>query len=149
MRPVSWLIILSILGCSASSSPTIATSRDASRGAEPPGAPAAPAPVPPNASIVTATVRKQTTWRSGSLIESRPAVANDRIHYSYAISILNVVPKEPKLDSFATPGMIVEVFSLDRLAPELVGKKIQATLQLTGNTRAVRWWISDIQQLPE
>ena len=55
--------------------------------------------------------------------------------------------KEPKLDSFATPGMNVEVFSLDRLAPELVGKKIQATLQLTGDTRAVRWWISNIQPL--
>lgn len=113
-----------------------------------PGAPAAPAPVPSNASIVTATVLKQTVWSPGALMESRPAVANDRVHYSFTISILTVVAKEPKLDSFATPGMNVVVFSLDRLAPELVGKKIQATLQLSGDTRAVRWWIIDIREIP-
>jgi hypothetical protein len=107
--------------------------------------PASPAPVPPNASRISAQVLKYAIWPPGLLKNTLPPVLPERTLYSYQIEIHTVEPAQPGLESYAQPGTAIDVFSLDALASQLVGTEIRATVTLTGDTRGVRWWISNIE----
>ena len=110
--------------------------------------PPPPAPVPPNASCITATVRKQSVWPPGSLQNTTPPVPPNRTLYSLTLEIHTSDPENAGLDSLARPGGVIETFSSDVLASDVVGKKIKATLKLTGDTRGVRWQIANVHVLP-
>ncbi len=113
-----------------------------------PTAPPAVAEIPPNASGVTAAVLQRTVWPPGSLANVRPAVRPNLTLYSLTIEIQAAAPDNPDLPSLARPGMTLEVFSLENLAADLVGKKITGTVKLTGTTEGTRWQISNIHVLP-
>ena len=111
-------------------------------------APAAPGPVPANASHVVATVLERSVWRPGLLRQAVPPVPSGQIFYSLKIRIDEAAPVNPQMEGYARPGATIEVFSSDEPTPDLVGKKITATLTLTGSTDGVRWWIADIRVVP-
>lgn len=118
-----------------------------------PATPPPAAPVPPNASRIIATVRNSMIWPPGSRPDVTPPTLSDetladRTLYSATVEILAADPTQPGLESMAQPGVVVEAFSLEELVPDLVGKKIAAILQLTGDTHRVRWWISQVQVVP-
>jgi hypothetical protein len=71
------------------------------------------------------------------------------IVYSFTLEIHSSQKLSAQLDSFAKSGDVLEVFSMDVLAPELVGKQIRAILRLEGDTSRVRWWISQVQSVTE
>lgn len=104
--------------------------------------------MPPNASRVFATVRKYSVWPPGSLQNTRPPVPPDQTLYSLTVEIHTSAPEKSDLDSLARPGVVIEAFSADVLGTDLVGKRIEATLELTGDTRGVRWRISNVRVLP-
>lgn len=114
----------------------------------PQAAPPPPAPVPPNASRITATVLKYSVWLPGSLRDTMPPVPPDRTLYSFMVEIHTSDPENAGLDSLARPGVVIEAFSPDVLASDLVGREIQATLTLTGDTHGVRWQIANVRVLP-
>ena len=111
-------------------------------------APPPPAPVPPNASHITATVRQYAAWPPGSLKRSMPPVPPAHTLYALWVEIHTAEPANPELDSLAQSGLVIEAFSADVLTSEVVGKQIQATVKLTGDTRGMRWWISSVHVLP-
>ena len=111
-------------------------------------APPPPAPVPPNASRITATVLNYSLWPPGSLKNTLPPVPPDQTLYSLRVEIHTSGPENPGFPSLARLGMVIEAFSSDLLARGLVDKKIEATLKLTGDTSGVRWWISNVRTLP-
>jgi hypothetical protein len=108
-------------------------------------APPPPSEVPANGSLVTATVLHFSTWPPGSLEGKLPIVFPDQTLDSLTVKIQTSQPANPLEKSLAVPGSTVEVFSRDRLSSDLVGKRIEAILQLTGDTRGVRWWISKVR----
>jgi len=75
-------------------------------------------------------------------------VPSDHTLYALQIEIHKAEPVNPELDNLAGAGLIIEAFSADVVACEVVGKQIQATLKLTGDTRGMRWWISNVHVLP-
>jgi len=75
-------------------------------------------------------------------------VPPDHTLYSLTIDIRTADPETSGLDSLARPGIVIEAFSSEELAADLVGKNITATLELTGDTRGVRWRLSNIHVLP-
>jgi hypothetical protein len=79
------------------------------------------------------------------LKDAKPAVSNDRTYYSLVIEIYSSEPERSAVESLARAGMIIEVFSADKLREDLVGRTIAATLALTGATDGVRWWISNVR----
>ncbi len=111
-------------------------------------APPPPAPVPPNASRITASVVRHSVWPPGSLHGPLPPVPADQTLYSLRVEIHTSAPENSELPSLARNGIVIEAFSSDTLAAGLVEKKIEATLKLTGDTRGVRWWISNVRALP-
>lgn len=111
-------------------------------------APPSPAQVPGNASHVSATVRTYSVWPPGSLHNTAPSVPPDHTLYSLVIEIHTAAPERAGLDSRAQPGMVIEAFSPEVLASDLPGKRIEATVELTGDTRGVRWRITNIRVLP-
>lgn len=144
---VSWVVaFLSWAGCTtllAQSPSTGDGTRKVSQAASPP-----PAPVPPNASRIIATVLKYSVWPTGSLQNTTPSVPSDQTLYSLTVEIHTSDPENPELGSHAVPGQVIEAFSSEPLAADLVGKKIEATLKLTGDTRGVRWFISAVDVFP-
>ncbi len=112
------------------------------------GPPPPPARVPPNASRVVATVLGQSVWPPGSLANTLPLVPADQTFYSLRVDVHAVEAGQPALESFGRRGMVVDAFSEDPLGSDLAGKKIEATLKLAGDTRGVRWWISNVRVLP-
>lgn len=88
--------------------------------------PVPPMPVPTNASHVTATVGEQNI-------------------YSIKVKIHTSQPVRAELENFAVPGTTYEVFSSDPLVSGLLGKEIEATLEVTGTTHKVRWRLSNIR----
>ncbi|MBI3329699.1 MAG: hypothetical protein HYZ81_23705 [Nitrospinae bacterium] len=112
-------------------------------------APSPPASVPPNASHITGTVGHYAVWSPGALQRSMPPVPSDQTYYSLLVEIHTAEPANPELDSLAQAGLVIEVFSSDVVASEVVGKQIQAIVKLTGDTRGMRWWISNVHVLPE
>lgn len=111
-------------------------------------APPSPAPVPPNASRITATVRKYSVRAFGGSPHTIPPVPSDRTLYSLLVEIQTSEPANPAQDSLARPGLVIETFSGEVLGPDLIGKQIEALLKLTGDTRGVHWWISNVHVLP-
>ncbi len=89
-----------------------------------------PGPVPANASQITARV----------LRDSVPVGEGVQVR----LVILKAHPFKPGLESLIQPGQEVEAFAKSgRAIP--VGKVIEATIELTGDTRGVRWWLSNFQ----
>lgn len=111
-------------------------------------APPPPSPVPPNASRITGTVHKYSIWAAGSLQGTRPPALPDRTLYSVTVSIQTAEAESAGLDDLAQPGIAIEAFTAEVLAADLIGKPIEATLKLAGDTRGMRWWISNIRVLP-
>jgi hypothetical protein len=111
-------------------------------------APPPPGPVPPNASRVTATVLKYSIWPPASLQNLMPPVPSDQTLYSLLLEIHASDPEHADLESMARPGAAIEAFSSEVLPSDLMGKKIHATVKLTGDTRGVRWWISNVRVVP-
>lgn len=106
-----------------------------------------PAPVPPNASRVTGSVLKYSFWSPGTLQNTTPPLPSDQAFYSLRMEIYTSRPENPELQDLSGPGMVIEAFCSDILTSDLVGKKIEATLKLTGDTRGVRWWIANVRSL--
>lgn len=77
-----------------------------------------------------------------------PPVPPDQTLYSLTLEIHTSDRENLELDSLARPGIVIEAFSTKALGSDLVGKKITATLKLAGDTRARRWWMSDVPALP-
>jgi hypothetical protein len=113
-----------------------------------PVAPPPPSPVPPNASHITATVLNASIWPPGSLRGTRPPVLPDQSLHSVRVEIHTAEPEQAELASYAQPGSVLEAFSAEALTSASVGKRISATMTLTGDTRGVRWWISAVHLLP-
>lgn len=111
-------------------------------------APAAPGPIPPNASRVVATVLGRAVRPPGSLRHLVPSVPSDRTLYTLTIRIHEAAPASPQLESYAQPALTIETFSPEEPSPDLVGTRITATLTLTGSTDGVRWWIADVRAVP-
>jgi len=63
------------------------------------------------------------------------------------IEIENARPARPGVETGPAVGTI-EAFSRDPLPPGLTGRRIEATVTLTGDTLASRWFISEIRTLP-
>jgi hypothetical protein len=110
--------------------------------------PPAFAEIPPNTSQIMARVIKRSVWPPGSLANVVPAVRPDRTMYSVTIQIETSAPAIPSVSSLAQVGSVIEAFSSEKLPEELVGKKIGAVLELTGNTQGTRWVISEIRVDP-
>ena len=139
---VALVLLVVLAGCAAVSGPRDRAS-SVSDVAPPP-----PSPVPENASHITATVCKVSVWPPGSLKNALPPVPADQFLYSLVIEIHTTSPTSSQLESLARPAMVVEVFSSEALGSELVGKKIEATLKMIGDTRGVRWMISNVRAMP-
>lgn len=103
-----------------------------------------PLPVPLNASRVTATVLEYSVWPPGSLSDAKPPILSDETVYSVKVKIHTSEQVRSDLEYFAVPGTTYEAFSSDVLVSDLVDKEIEASLELTGTTQDVRWWISNI-----
>ncbi len=126
--------------------PVRATTTETPQVAE--GQPPPPGRVLPNTSRITATVLKYTMWPPGSLRDNLPLVPAGQTLYSFTVKIHTSNSEDPTQEILPVPGSVYEAFSADVLTPELVGKKIEATLKLTGSTEGVRWIISNIHILP-
>jgi len=113
-----------------------------------PVAPPPPAPVPPNASHITATVLARAVWPPGALRDTLPPVPLDQLLYSVRVEMHTAAAEQAELASYAQPESVLAAFSSEALASDLVGKRMRAVLTLTGDTRGVRWWIAHIQVLP-
>ena len=111
-------------------------------------APPPPAPVPPNGSRITAIVRKSAVLPPGSLKKTEPPFSPDQTLYPLTVEIHTSQPENSGLESFARPGTVIEAFSAGEFTSDLVGKKVEATVRLTGDTRGVRWQISRVRALP-
>ena len=138
------------LGCAVGFAACVASAPQSDeRAREAPAPHAAPARravgiIPPNASRITATVVQRSVWPPGSLSGVRPAVRPDRTHASLTLEILSAAPVDPAVGSQARPGMVIEAFSPEPLAADLVGTVITAVVELTGTTLGTRWLISGI-----
>jgi hypothetical protein len=108
-------------------------------------APPPPGSVPPNASRVTGIVRNVSVWPPGSLRGTLPPFPPNETFYSVLVEIQTSDPDDAQLANLAQPGGVIEAFSSAMLASDLTGRKITATLRLTGDTRGVRWLISDVR----
>ena len=109
--------------------------------------PPPPRQVFPNGSRITGTVHKYSVWPPGSLKGKKPPVPLDQTLYSFSVEVLSSVAESPELENYAwRTGIVIEAFSAEPLAPDLVGKKIEATLTLTGATDGMRWYISNVRQ---
>lgn len=108
------------------------------------GMPPAPGVIPPNASRIVGVVVAEATWPPGSLLGSRPAVHPDQTLYSLTLRVEHVAPAFPTMSSVAQGG-VVQAFLSSPPPPGLVGKTIEALLELRGDTQATRWWVSDIR----
>jgi hypothetical protein len=108
----------------------------------------APASVPPNGSDITASVLKVSVRPAGSVQGVTPPGPGDHILYSIRLRIQTSAREKSELPNMVRQGIVIEAFAYDVLASILVNTKIRATLRLTGDTRGVRWWISNPRMLP-
>jgi hypothetical protein len=98
------------------------------RGGAQPGSGPALGIFPPNATRVTAKVQK---------------VSDDTV----TLEILDARQARPDVAMGPAAGTI-EAVSREPLPAGLVGRRIEATITLAGDTQASRWFISEIQSLP-
>ena len=111
-------------------------------------APPVPSAVPPNASRVTALVRDHKLWPPGALGNTRPLVAPDATFWSLQLELVTTDAAQAGVAHLAEASRTVEAFSDRKLPEHLVGKRIAATLTLTGDTDGARWTIKDFKELP-
>ena len=137
-------LVVWLLGCAACTSPAQSAALNEGTPSISQMTPPPPAPVPPNASRITATVRKYTVWPPGSFAKALPPVSSDQTLYSLTLKIDTSQAESSGLDSLAVPGSVIEAFSEAPLPSNLAGKQIEATVRMTGDTRGVRWQISKI-----
>ncbi len=107
---------------------------------------APPAKVPPNASHVTATILKVLLAASATR-DSRPGVSPDETLFAVTADVHTSEPGMPNSGTLARPGKVVEAFSTDPIPDALVGTPVTADLTLVGDTRGVRWWISNVRPM--
>ena len=100
--------------------------------------------IPANASLVVGTVLTRTVWAPGTLLGSQPPLPLDRTRYSSQLWIESVTQARPDLPSMAEPG-VIEASSGEPPSSELLGSRVEARLELVGDTRATQWRISDIR----
>ena len=100
--------------------------------------------IPANASLVVGTVLTRTIWTPDTLLGSQPPLPPNRTWYSIQLRIESVIQARPDLPSMAELG-VIEAFSGEPLPSELLGSRVEARLELVGDTRATRWRISDIR----
>ncbi len=100
--------------------------------------------IPANASLVVGTVLTSTVWTPSELIDSRPPLRPDRTWYSIRLRSESITQAQPDLPSMAEPG-VIEAFLRDPLPSELLGARVEARLELVGDTRASRWWVANIR----
>lgn len=112
------------------------------------GSPPPPLPVPPNGSHVTGTVLSISVWPPGSLEGKLPRISSTVTLNSVRVEIRTSEAEREGLESFAVPGTTYEAFSETGFNSDIIGRTIEATLVLTGDTRGVRWFISGIHVLP-
>lgn len=108
------------------------------------GAPPPPVEVPPNSSNVVALVKNCAVWPAGSIPSTDYDSYSSIVVYSLTVEIRSSSEVKDGLDVLARTGAIYEVFSKEPLSFDLIGKDINAFLELKGSTLGVRWWISDI-----
>ncbi|MCI2429053.1 hypothetical protein LM604_00145 [Candidatus Acetothermia bacterium] len=101
--------------------------------------PPPPAPIVPNASLVTAHVLKYSIW-NGRLLSAQP----ESTLYSLVLEVLTSEPVSTDLPNLIKAGEIIEAFANEVLSPELFGKRIKAVVRLMGDERGQRFWIRDI-----
>lgn len=111
------------------------------------GAPAAPGGVPPNASRVTAVVVAHKVWPPGSLTNVRPLVSPTDTFHSVDLKILTSEFGVPNLSHLAPVGQTLSVFSGKTIPDDIVGKKIEANITLTGSTEGTRWMLQSFALL--
>ena len=99
--------------------------------------------IPPNASRITATVRQRVVWPPGSLAGIRPAVRPDRTLYSLTLEVVTSHPAAPTLESFARPGSVIEAFSSEPFAADLMETMVSVVVELTGTTEGTRWLVTE------
>ena len=102
--------------------------------------------IPANASLVVGTVLTTTVWTPSELIDARVPLRPDRTWYSIRLRIDSITPAQPDLPSMAEPG-VIEAFLRDPPASDLPGARVEARLEIVGDTRATRWWVSNISVL--
>ncbi len=163
--PILVLVLLFLSGCATERASTVTAGAQENRGPNPGclpegsaqaeggrqiprGAPPPPGLVPPNGSRVVGDVLKRSIWAPGTLRNTLPPVHPDQVLYSLTVSILSSAEQISGGRNLSWPGSTVEAFSCAPLASDLTGKKIEAILTLTGDTRGTRWWISNIRALP-
>jgi len=126
---------------SACASPTVAAPPVANPPA-PAGGPPAPAIVPTNASRVTARVVAHATYAPGTL-PAPPPVSMTAPYYSLTLDVISAAPADAGRIGLAKPGTL-EAFSLAPLPTDLDGRRVEAVVQLVGNTQGSRWFIVQI-----
>jgi hypothetical protein len=94
-----------------------------------------PAPLAPNASLITAQVQAMQYSQN---------VSTKRLN----IEVLTSEPREPGLMSLVKPGDILWAFTTSSaITLELLGRTIQATVRLVGDERGQEFWVDEIQIL--
>ena len=98
--------------------------------------------------VPDAVVLNAASWPPSSLRHTLPPVPSDQALYSLTLDIRTAAPAAPDRQSFAKPTTVIEAFSPDPLGTDLVGKEVTAMLRLAGDTRGVRWWVSELKVVP-
>jgi hypothetical protein len=100
--------------------------------------------IPANASLVVGTVLTSTVRTPDELLELRPSPTPDRPWYAIRLHIERSTQAQPDLPSMAEPG-VVEAFLREPPSSDLLGARVEARLELVGDTRASRWWVATIR----
>ena len=105
-----------------------------------------PIPTPSGASRVTALVVRQSVWSGAALAGGPLAVEPGARVFSLLLRVSTSSPVGQAAEAPSpSPPEEVEAFSLQPISSAWVGRRIQATLRLVGDTRSgVRWVISEI-----
>lgn len=91
----------------------------------------------------------QKTWPPESLRGMRPAVPAGATLYSVTIAVQAAKQNLPEVVRAAGPGMEIEAFSAVPFPSALTGRRIAATVELTGTTLGRRWMVTQIEELPQ
>lgn len=100
-----------------------------------------------NGTRVTAAVLGRKVWPPGSLENVRPLLPSSQTFCSLELKIETAVPEEGGL-SHLEAGRTIDAFSAQTIPAEIVGKKIQATIALTGDRDGVRWMLQEFEPIP-
>jgi hypothetical protein len=107
--------------------------------------PPPPAAVPPNGSVIVATVLKVRMVPAESVCPNIFPKPLNRSMYSIQLKIRTAEPKAEGLQQLARVGMTIDALYIETPPSDLTGKTVRANLALAGDTRGVQWIISDIR----